>query len=238
MTPPTSVTSLTDLWRLQETDTALDSRRASLDDAKLRLGESEELTAARARHEELLAIQHQAESAQKDIDTEASDLRAKITPQETKLYSGSIKSPKELGDLQADIDQLKRHLAAVEDRDLEALAAVETAERDATAAAAELAAIEAAWREEQSDLAARIQILTTEIATYDEQRRDRAEYVDGELLKTYDRLRVAHNGRAMAKLDRNLCTGCRISLPTNLVNKARAGTALAQCPNCERILIA
>ena len=40
----------------------------------------------------------------------------------------------------------------------------------------------------------------------------------------------------MAKLDRDLCTGCRISLPTNMVNKARSGNALVQCPNCERIL--
>jgi predicted nucleic acid-binding Zn-ribbon protein len=232
------MTELADLWRLQETDIALDSRRGSLEDAQTRMGESEELLVARARYEELLAMQRQAESAQSDIDTEASDLRAKITPQETKLYSGAIKSPKELGDLQADIDQLKRHLAAIEDRDLEALAAAETAEREARTAGAEHEAIDAAWREEQGELAARIERLTSEIAVYDEQRRDRAEYIDANLLKTYDRLRVAHSGRAMAKLDRNLCTGCRISLPTNLVNKARAGSALAQCPNCERILIA
>jgi predicted nucleic acid-binding Zn-ribbon protein len=58
------------------------------------------------------------------------------------------------------------------------------------------------------------------------------------MLRTYNHIRIAHQGRALAKLDRNLCTGCRISLPTNVVNKARTGNALVQCPNCERILYA
>jgi predicted nucleic acid-binding Zn-ribbon protein len=233
-----SMTRFADLWRLQETDIALDSRRASLADAEARLGESEDVIAARAKHAELLAVLVAAESAQRAVEVEADDLKSKIAPQEKKLYSGAIKNPKELGDLQADIDQLKRHLSAIEDRDLEALGAVESADGAARAAAAELASVESAWNEEQSDLTERAQRLTGEVAIYDAERRERAGEIDPETLKAYDRLRAAHQGRAMAKLDRNLCTGCRISLPTNVVNKARAGSALVQCPNCERILIA
>ena len=232
------MTRLTDLWQLQETDSALDSRRGSLDDAQVRLGETEELLAARARVDELRAVLRAAEATQKDVELEADALKAKIAPQETKLYGGSIKNPKELGDLQADIDQLKRHLSAVEDRDLEALTAVEAAEHELRGAEAELTALEAAWGEEQAELTERIARLTVEIAGYAQQREERAADIEPDLLKTYDRLRVAHQGRGVAKLDRSMCTGCRISLPTNLVNKARAGSALAQCPNCERILIA
>ena len=72
----------------------------------------------------------------------------------------------------------------------------------------------------------------------EERRNVQAEEVDGKLLANYDRIRRAHQGRGIAKLDRNLCLGCRISLPSNMVNKARAGSALEQCPNCERILYA
>ena len=118
-----TMTWIHDLRRLQETDAALDIRRGSLDDAEAHLGESEELhrrPSARARTGRRRCAS--ARSAQKDVDLEADDLKAKITPAETKLYSGAIKNPKELTDLQADIDQLKRHLSAVEDRDLEALA--------------------------------------------------------------------------------------------------------------------
>lgn len=230
------MTWISDLRRLQETDVALDSRRASRDDAEARLGESDDLIAVRARVDELAAALSAARGAQKDIELEADALKSKIEPAETKLYSGAIKNPKELADLQSDIDQLKRHLSAVEDRDLEALAQLETAENEHRAAAAELAAIEAAWREEQAELTGRVATLAVEIAEYEGQRAEEAAAIPPDILRTYNHTRTARQGRALAKLDRNLCLGCRISLPTNVVNKARTGNVLVQCPNCERIL--
>ena len=232
------MTRSNDLWLLQETDTALESRRGSLADAQSRLGETEDLAALRERVAELRAAARAAEAEQKDIELEADALRAKIAPQEAKLYGGSIKNPKELKDLQADIDQLKRHLSSIEDRDLEALTAVDRAEEELQTAESDLATLDASWGEEQAELTERIERLTREIAEHEELRRERADNIAPELLRTYDRLRVAHQGRGVAKLDRNLCMGCRISLPVNLVNRARAGSALTQCPNCERILIA
>lgn len=225
-----------DLARLQEIDLALDARRASVEDAESRLGESEDVAAARAVVDQRTSELRAAEGTQKDVELEAETLKGKIGPAETKLYSGSIKNPKELGDLQADIDQLKRQLAAVEDRQLEAISAVETAESELRAAQAELDALDAAWREEQAEMRERIERVGAEIAEYEAARTERAESIDADLLKMYDRIRRAHQGRGVAKLDRNLCTGCRISLPVNTVNKARAGNALIQCPNCERIL--
>ncbi len=232
------MTRSNDLWLLQETDTALESRRGSLADAQSRLGETEDLAALRERVAELRAAARAAEAEQKDIELEADALRAKIAPQEAKLYGGSIKNPKELKDLQADIEQLKRHLSSIEDRDLEALTAVDRAEEELQTAESDLATLDASWGEEQAELTERIERLTREIAEHEELRRERADNIAPELLRTYDRLRVAHQGRGVAKLDRNLCMGCRISLPVNLVNRARAGSALTQCPNCERILIA
>lgn len=225
-----------DLARLQEIDLALDARRASVEDAEGRLGESEEVVAARAVVEQRTSELRAAESTQKDVELEAETLKAKIGPAETKLYSGSIKNPKELGDLQADIDQLKRQLATVEDRQLEAISAAEAADAALRAAQAELDALEAAWRDEQAEMRERIDRVGAEIAEYEAARTERAAVIDADLVKMYDRIRRAHQGRGVAKLDRNLCTGCRISLPVNMVNKTRAGTALIQCPNCERIL--
>ena len=236
--PAQQMSLISDLWKLQEIDSALDARRGSLDDAEARLGESEELLAARERKRELQEATRRARTEQKDIELEADELRSKIAPLETKLYGGSIRNPKELADLQADMDQLKRHLSTVEDRDLEALSALEATESDLRTATAELESVEAASAEEQRDLHERIAKLHSEIDEYATKRDEQAAHIDRATLKTYDHLRQAHQGRALAKLDRNLCLGCRISLPTSVVNKARAGNTLAHCPNCERILVA
>jgi len=227
---------IADLVRLQETDLALDSRRATLADATERIGETEELIASRARSEEAHSALRAAEAAQRDIELEADGLRAKIAPAQEKLYSGAIKNPKELSDLQADIDQLKRHLSAVEDRDIEALSAVEAAQAEANNADAEQAAIEQAWSAEQAELRDRIERATVEIAQHERDRAERAASVEPDLLSRYDHIRRVHQGRGVAQLDRSLCLGCRISLPVSIVNRARSGGTLVQCPNCERIL--
>lgn len=227
-----------DLWRLQETDSALDSRRATIDDASARLDEPEEIDAARIDLAEKTRVHREAESSQKDLELQADDVKSKIAPAEEKLYSGKIKNPKELGDLQLDIDQHKRQLSAIEDQDIEALSTVETAEREMHAAAEHLETLEAAWREELAELTERIERLTAEVAEYEAERAEQAADVARDLLSVYDHVRRAHQGKGVARLDRNLCLGCRISLPTSTVNKARAGSALVQCPNCERILCA
>jgi hypothetical protein len=227
-----------DLWRLQEIDSALDARRATLEDARSRIGESEALEAARAEVRVLTEALRAAESAQKDLDLQAEDLRSKIAPAEARLYSGSIRNPKELADLQHDIEQHKRQLSTIEDQDIAALAAVEAAEGEQRAARARLEELERAWEAEQADLRERVARLTEEIGSYEAERRDQAADIESPLLGVYEHVRRTHQGRAVARLDRNLCLGCRISLPTSTVNRARAGNALVQCPNCERILCA
>lgn len=231
-----SMTRLTDLVRLQDVDLALDVRRTALADAESRIGESEELLALRARVDDMRSALHAASGTQKDAELEADALKAKIAPVEEKLYSGAIKNPRELSDLQADVDQLKHQLSTVEDRDLAALAALETAQAEISAAEAELASMEQAWQAEQTGLRGQVKTLSAEIATHDAQRAEQAAAIDKELLAHYDHIRRAHQGRGVAKLDRNLCLGCRISLPVSTVNKARAGNTIVQCPNCERIL--
>jgi predicted nucleic acid-binding Zn-ribbon protein len=229
---------IADLWVLQEIDSALDIRRGQLADAQERLGDPEELLAARARVADLREGARRAWSSQKDIEAEAEPIKAKIAAADEKLYGGSVRNPKELSDLQADVEQLKRQLSAVEDRDLEALGALESAEQELREAEATLASLEAATREEQAELNERIARLTGEVGQYEAERRDAASAIEDTVLRVYDHVRRAHQGRGVARLDRSLCTGCRITLPTTMVNKARSGQALVQCPTCERILFA
>jgi predicted nucleic acid-binding Zn-ribbon protein len=61
--------------------------------------------------------------------------------------------------------------------------------------------------------------------------------VDPKTLSFYDALRAKHQGRAVAKVERGTCGGCRISLPMSLLQRARSGShVMVQCSSCERIL--
>src|SRR5688572_14965444 len=101
------MTSASDLFALQELDLQCDTRRALIADIESRLGETEELIAARedARiaEEDLEGLRRR----QRELDGRVQDLDAKMRPLETKLYDGSVRNPKELGDMQKELNSFK-----------------------------------------------------------------------------------------------------------------------------------
>jgi predicted nucleic acid-binding Zn-ribbon protein len=75
------------------------------------------------------------------------------------------------------------------------------------------------------------------MTTLDADRTTRTKTMDAGAIGLYEKLRTAKQGRAVATVLRETCQGCRISLPSNLVQRMRAG-ATVQCVSCERILVA
>ncbi len=67
-------------------------------------------------------------------------------------------------------------------------------------------------------------------------RQNQTSLVSPEHLNLYDSLRSKRQGQAVVKVERGLCQGCRISLPTKVVQLARTAQKPVQCPSCSRIL--
>jgi predicted nucleic acid-binding Zn-ribbon protein len=229
--PPIAAASL---FALQEVDLALDSNRAALEEGATGPDEPEHVTEARNSAEHARATARSAEKRFKEEEFEADELRQKIEPLEQKLYQGQILNPRELEDLQMDIASLKKHRSELEDRALETMDAVETAQRELVEAEQRCKDVIHAWETEQSELGDRETRLKREISELEDQRAEREADVDAGFLPLYTRLR-GRDGRAVAKVTGGACSGCRISLPMNLIQRAR-GEELVQCVNCERIL--
>lgn len=230
------MSSVAELYALQEVDLALDAARTALADVQSRLGESEELVQAREIVAERQGEARAAEKRFKEQEFEADELMRKIEPLEKKLYQGSVRNPKELQDLQQDIDSLRRRSGRLDDEALVAMEGLEQAQAALQAAQQELAALERTLGAEQVELSVRQGDLEREIAELDERRVERATGIDGTMIRLYDRLAANKQKRAVAKVEGGACQGCRISLPTNLVQRARAGSDIVQCSSCERIL--
>jgi hypothetical protein len=231
------MTKLSDLYELQEIDLEIDSRRAALVEAEGLIGETEELVSARAEVESSQEVVQELRKKVRAAERQVEDMTAKIEPIEKKLYGGSIRNPKELSDLQEDVRSLQARKRQLEDQLLEAMSELEDAEGVLTAARDALSALDASWQAEQARLLREQTTLTAELAALDERRREQVHLIDRATLALYDALRVAHQGRAVAKVERGMCQGCRISLPMTLLQKARSsGEALVQCSSCERIL--
>jgi hypothetical protein len=231
------MTSAADLFALQEIDLLRDARRALIADIEARLGETGDLVAARQRvkaaETEVEAIRRQ----QQNIEEQLEDLDAKIRPLETRLYDGSVRNPKELTDLQRDVESLKARRRKLDDEGLAFIEAIDSAaaELDESRAACESA--EASWRADQDGLLAERARAEAESTRLGEDREQRIQGMEAAPLGLYEKLRGMRQGRAVARVERGACQGCRLSLPTHLVQRLRAGTELVQCPSCERILV-
>ena len=232
------MTLVADLYSLQEIDLAIDQRTAALEDVRARYGDSEDAAVVRAEIAEHAAGLPELEARQLDLELQAATLRDKAGPVERKLYGGSVTNPKELGDLQRDLEQINRQRQTVEEELLTVLEQVEAKRAGVRAGESRLRALESAWAAAQEELRAEEARLEAEIAALQERRAAQAARIPAAPVATYDRLRRRRKGLAVVKVERGACLGCRLTVPTVILQRARSGMnpTPVQCPSCERML--
>ncbi len=174
---------------------------------------------------------------QRDLELEVQGLRDKAKAVERKLYGGEVRNPKELQGLQDDLAALMRQVSRKEDQLLQMMLEGDEEEKALKEAQARFQALLEQWQGEQQALTAEKEGLERELERLQKVRARQAEEVEASLLSLYEGLRARRQGRAVAKVERGLCGGCHIALPTSLIQKARAGNPPVQCISCERILL-
>ena len=113
------MTQVTDIRTLQEIDDEAATLRAALEDVERRLRGSEELNEARRTSAAVDSELADVRRAQRRIEGEVEGLTARIEPEEKRLYDGSVRNPKELQNIQHELDALKHQRTKLEDQLLE-----------------------------------------------------------------------------------------------------------------------
>ena len=231
------MSAVADLLALQETDLALDKALKRLAEIEESLGESEELIEARRLLEERAAALHETRSGQKDSEFTVEEVRTKATNIEKKLYGGTVKNPKELQDYDLDLKSLRQQLKNKEDEYLVILETAEAADAERAAAQEAFDSLFAAWGDSQAAMNAEKAQIEPEVTRLRGIRDSQSTDVDRRLVSLYDLLRVRRGGQAVARVERGMCQGCRITLPVSILQRARTGVGYVQCVSCERILL-
>jgi len=226
------------LDHLQSVDLEIDALNQELVDVRGRVGETEELRTAREGLDAARKRIHQLESAQRELEGAIEDAAEKIQSEEKKLYQSGNRSPRELTGIQREVEILKRDRRATEDRVLDIMDQLERSQADLDAQEKALATITAGWQADQEGLKSREVELSARLVERKQDRDRSAATVPSSVLATYESLRRNGGGRGVARIERNACQGCRITLPTSVVAHARLGRELVSCPSCGRILVA
>ncbi|WKZ42700.1 MAG: C4-type zinc ribbon domain-containing protein [Anaerolineales bacterium] len=226
------------LFRLQQVDSQIDQiharQKAILEtlqnDGAVRSA-SDNFSAAESRNKT-------AEREMKNAEAECQKQRIKIEQAESSLYGGKVHNPKELQDLQNDVASLKRHLATLENRELEAMLAFETTENEFQSAKAELEKAQANAADQHSGLTKESDALGKETDRLSAERKAVVSDLPQPSLQIYDQLRERKRGLAVAVMSDASCTACGTTLTPAQQQNARSASQLFNCPTCGRILYA
>ena len=222
------------LYQLQEVDLAIESSEQAVSQIASQLGESKAVVEAQAKltlgHQRLEELRHQQDSAEWEID----DLVAKLAIAEDKLYSGEIRNPKELTNLQHEVDGMRAKRNQLEDKALAIMEQVELATASVASESSELKTLEAEWRSQQQQLSTEMEQLKTTLSEFNHKRQLQLAKIDPQAVEVYNELKKQKR-TAVAKVEQGICRGCRISLPTTELQRARSDS-LVRCSSCGRIL--
>lgn len=224
------------LLDLQQVDLELDSLDGRLSTISSLLGESDQLKAVKADFAAAELLSKKLESQRKEIDEEVVKVRDKRRREESRLYSGVVQAPKEIQGLQQEIASLAKRLLELEDAELELMGQIEEADAARTAAAERLASVTAEWQDEQARLREEQAQLTAGRVDLVQKREDALVRVDPTDIPMYNSMRRLLGGRPIARIDRGTCSGCRITLPSTELQKARSSPTMIKCSSCHRIL--
>jgi len=222
------------LYQLQEFDLEIESNARALKQVASQMGESQEVLRTQnqlqSEQQRLEELGHKQRSAEWEID----DIVTKLTAAEETLFSGRIKNPKELTNLQQEVDVLKGRRSQLEDKALEIMDQVEQSETRVAKISGELEILTAEWQRQQKQLADESEKLRAILSDLSHKRQLLAGELDPQAVEFYQELR-GKKGTAVARVEQGICRGCRISLPTTELQQARSGD-LVQCSSCGRIL--
>ena len=222
------------LYGLQEVDLELESNEQALQQIMSQLGESQSVV--RTREKLTLESQHLEElkHEQHSLEWEIDDVVTKLTTVEEELYSGRIRNPKELANLQHEASGLKAKRNQLEDKALEIMEQVELAVTNVGATSSELKTVEAEWHSQQQQLSTEMEQLKTILSDLKHKQQLLLAETDSQAVEFYYQLKE-QKGQAVAQVEQGICRGCRISLPIAEMQRARSGN-LVRCSSCGRIL--
>jgi predicted nucleic acid-binding Zn-ribbon protein len=170
----------------------------------------------------------------KEMELELKTKEESVKKMQIQLFQ--VKTNKEYASLQKEIEDLKADNSLLEEEIIKGLEEIDSLDK-------ELNKEKNLLEEERKKMEGEIARVEKEIAELKEKikglENSRGEFtskIDPPLLARYERLLVNKNGRALAQIIKDSCSGCNMGLPPQVINEVTLGEKIVTCENCMRIL--
>ena len=230
------MTSPKQLYDLQELDLMLSEGRSRIDSIESQLNDRSHLDDLEFEIATLTESLDELRASYAEQDAHNQRIQEKLQEEETKLYSGAIKNLRELEAIGKEAEALKEQSQAVDERLLEDMESIESLQSRILSLEEELGEALKQRQVDQVDLTEEMSKLGDRVKELESQRTSMASTIQSADLNRYEHLRSAKGGQAIAKVERGLCRGCLMALPTHQLQRARSGRETVLCSSCGRIL--
>lgn len=223
------------LYQLQQADSRIDMIRKRLHEISEELSQNQAVKQAEANLSEAQEQLSHWQSLQKNAELERGQLRAESADSSERLYSGEVKNPRELSDLEAKIQEQKTRLDHLETQILQSMIEREEAQKIFDEAQSTLDTVLAEHSDTLGALNQERKELLTEVKSLEPERDTLRQEVDAALLSKYDSLRKGkHKVAVAAVVNGDTCGVCGVEMNMREIKEVRRGEIL-QCGTCNRI---
>jgi len=224
------------LYRLQKLDTQIDRVEKRLNEIDQALSDDRRVKKAQLVLNKAQDAAQIAKAELKKIEDQVGDTRLKRKTSQASLFSGKIKNPKDLQDLQMESEALARYIEKLEDQQLEAMIASESADETLENAEKALLQAKGTAAEENAALMGEKTALEEDLNKARREKSAALQSVSETNLALYEKLRKTKRGTAVTSITDNGCSVCGQALPPANIQAVRTASELVFCPSCGRIL--
>lgn len=231
--------ALLDVQRLDNNLEQLRYRHAHLPEREaLALLDTDEATLARAT-KQTRDQRDVLRKRERSLEDDANDLENKAKQLDTRLYDGSVTSPKDATAVGHEIEVLKERQSHLEDEAIELMVEIEPLDEQLVQAEALLGEMTAKRAELDASLAENAAELDVEIAAAEQERAASAASVDPDQLEHYRQLRITYGPDAVVEFDAGKDGGCPVAMSAVELDRWKhlpSGT-IDHCVDCGRLVI-
>ena len=225
------------LYRLQKLELDILERAKRVKAIKTQLEDDAALRQAEAENEEAQAVLESAEARVRDMELEIASAVDKRQSAESRLYSGEVANPKELQDMQMEVEALARRKSVLDDELLKLNSERDDLRGKAEDAGARCSQAREEHEQESKDLLEEKQALTDTVSQLLARRKTAVAAIPQQAFQAYNSMRTAKSNRPVAVLKDKACTICGIEQNYIAITAINRGEDLVNCQNCGRILI-
>ena len=230
------MSELQQLYELQELDIQIDELKESLAATEAELADDSVAAEARRRVAALETHAERLAANRRSLDRTIEDLQTRLGRTQERMYSGAITSVKEMEAAEDERASTEQAIAENEDRLLEIMVSVDEVDGTLEKGREVVLRLEEQRAATVETLSKKAEELRSSLDELTPRREDMRGAIPAPSLHRYDTLRSNRGGTAIAKVERGLCSTCRMALSTSELQRIRSTDTPMQCGSCHRIL--